>query len=144
VTRRLAMVAVTVLAIIGFAASPASAAANAYNLGSNYLYGDNQADDTTYCVSRHIYLAAGSYDWGVYYVQPNGLSWTTTERTITLGAGYYQWINCMDPRGDSYYQNSSVLNPDNPNWATASMPSHDFMPGYDGLWTWGGVLDPRF
>jgi hypothetical protein len=109
----------------------AQAAAIAYNQKNQFLTAYPADSMATSCKSRRIWLASGTYDWGQlmathsYLVRPD----------MYLGAGWYTWKDCLDPK-DSYYSHTTWLDPDNPNWVTASINGLWNLT-YSGNYNWG-------
>jgi hypothetical protein len=99
---RLCAAIVTASAAAGLLAGPvgtASAASEAYNRSSAWLIRPSNPVGADHCVSRKIWLAAGTYRWRVF-----GQHWAGTTppawsdaRTIWLRAGTYTWRDCLDP-----------------------------------------------
>ncbi|MBE8524816.1 hypothetical protein ILP97_46305 [Amycolatopsis sp. H6(2020)] len=117
------------------AASAAPAAEIAHNTKSQYLTNRPTSGLPKSCVERRISLATGRYDWA----QQGGPG----ERLdLYLGAGWYAWKDCLEPRS-GYYRHTTSLNPDNPDWQTIELRG-DWKPAVAGPWTWGSYLDPRF
>ncbi|WP_336214905.1 hypothetical protein [Nonomuraea sp. LPB2021202275-12-8] len=124
--------------VLGVTTGVSDAAPVAYNYKTQYLTQNPVDSMGTSCVDRPIQLAAGNYNWAQFLggavdiVRPN----------FYLGAGRYTWTDCLDPK-DGYYVQTTWLNPDNPNWPTASA-SGPWTLYSSGNFTWGSYLDPLF
>jgi hypothetical protein len=119
-------------------AAAADAYPPAYNYKTQYLAAYPVDSLPTSCVQRRIELLAGNYQWTQYFN-----NFMAIERpNMYLGAGWYTWTDCLDPKTDEYFH-TTALDPDNPNWETAYI---------SGPWaldeprtvTWGSSLVPLF
>ncbi|MEV0226012.1 hypothetical protein [Streptomyces sp. NPDC050704] len=134
----------TLLVALGMAAmvAPSTTAAapsadTAWVLRTQYLVSNPEGGDVACTESRRIYLASGSYNWGL---RIGGNQWVT--RDMSLGAGWYRWQSCLNPEYDDYIH-TSVLVPENPDWGPAAT-SRTSVVNPSGTYTWGSFLDPRF
>lgn len=126
--------------------SVASAAATAYNSETLWLEANPSDSMPTSCVQRRIDLAAGTYWWDQFVDDPGdfGTYVHIVRPDIVLGAGWYTWTDCLDPK-NGHYIATTRLDPDNPSWAPVT-DSFDWtgVPFHDGYTTWGSRLDPYF
>ncbi|MGJ6968641.1 hypothetical protein ACSDR0_42720 [Streptosporangium sp. G11] len=127
------------LALTASVSAPAAADAGttAYNSKTQYLSQWPLDNWDNSCVERRIYLAAGNYDWEQFWRD----SVTPLRTNLYLGAGWYTWTDCLDPR-NNYYDHTTSLNPDNPNWETV-VGEVVWQINSSGEYTWGSFLEPK-
>ncbi|MER7983826.1 hypothetical protein [Streptomyces sp. NPDC095817] len=123
-------------AALALAASPASAAATAYNTRSVFLDGNPMLSDPDACTSRSISLTAGTYTWSQVIGSVHDPS-----RDIYLAAGTYTWTDCMRA-WDGYYEQKSSLS--KPGSAAAVLNDPRELHFTPGTRTFGSLLDPHF
>ncbi|MFI0351098.1 hypothetical protein [Actinomadura sp. 9N407] len=137
----LAVVGGLVVALVTSLATPAAAVAypTAYNTRHDYVTSATYQNDPTRCVERRIYLAEGHYNWHRHFYLAE---WVIRDN-FYLGAGWYTWKDCLDPLSNGNYNQTSNLDPDNPNWVSVnySFTIWVVLPNYS---TWGSSLDPLF
>jgi hypothetical protein len=122
------------LAGVFVATTPASAAATATN-----IYRDNNLP-YKYCYQGHypsIHLAHGTYTWTVF-VRDTGHE---NSESITLEAGDYLWMDCLEENSDGYWYDMSYLSEINSSNPTAILVG-DW--GVFDLKAFGSTLDPQF
>jgi hypothetical protein len=134
----------TLLIVLGMTAmiAPSTATAapsadTAWVLRTQYLTSNPQGGAVACTDSRRIYLAGGSYNWGL---RIGGNRWVT--RDMSLGAGWYRWQSCLNPEYGDYIHTSTLV-PENPDWDAAAT-SRTSVVSASGTYTWGSFLDPRF
>lgn len=118
----------------------AVATATAYNLRTVFLTSPPFGDLPPACVSRSIYLAAGSYAWELYFDHTNPTN-SDTNRSIYLGAGTYKWTDCIVGDDDGFYRQKSDLTP--PSAATAELSTSLDFASTSGDVTVGSILSPE-
>jgi hypothetical protein len=135
----LAAVAATAV-VLPITANGAHAAPKADHFKTQYLTSAPKSSMPASYSQRRIYLAAGNYRWSL--TPGRSMDDTSCFRIVYLGAGWYTWTNKLWPN-NGFYDNYSVLNPDNPNWGSIyGECTWDFT--HSGNKTWGSTLAPRF
>lgn len=132
-----ALMAIMVITPAAAAADAEAAYPTAYLTKRQYLTANPVDSMPTSCVSRRIFLAAGTYEWGDYFDGDRDAI-----RNIQLGRDNYTWRSCLDPK-NGYYRHTDSLDPDNPAWVTAVW-NYDYFLYFNGTYTWGSYLDPQF
>jgi hypothetical protein len=132
------LIATLGLVLVWGTASPASAAADAYNTRYQYLTGSPTPGGGQSCTERDIYLAEGDYAW-VWTTRKDGVPFTAenTARTIYLAAGNYQWTDCVTQWTNGDYIQSSYLLLDGRDMGAEVQREKYF---WSGWWTWGSFL----
>ncbi|MFF2520097.1 hypothetical protein [Streptomyces sp. NPDC058086] len=95
-------------ALIGVTAAPATAGdGTAYNTKGQYISYSPDAGMSTSCVTRPggIYLAANNYYWTLTDSTYDNI---LSVREIYLAAGWYDWVDCLQPGNGSYTETSSL------------------------------------
>jgi hypothetical protein len=137
--RIIAALAITLgmAAVVAPSAVAAAPADTAWVLRTQFLTSNPQGGDLACTESRRIYLAKGSYNWGL---RIGGSQWVT--RDMFLDAGWYRWQSCLNPEYGDYIHTSALV-PENPDWDSAAT-SRSSVVSSSGTYTWGSFLDPRF
>jgi hypothetical protein len=139
IVTRIARTLVCLAASVGLsvlaAAGPAAAADTAYNTRTQYLVAHPDEGLPEACFERRIQLATGDYHW--YQVLGSAY-----REDFRIGAGWYTWRDCLEPRDDEYYH-ETTLDPDNPDWVTVRLSSEPRV-GSSGEVLWGSKLVPQF
>jgi hypothetical protein len=144
IVARISRILLTLTVLLGVAVlgvpGTAMAAETAYNTKTQYL---EVLDGGTSCRDRRIFLAAGHYDWGQLMTRAQG----GTERSnLELGEGWYSWRDCLEGTSQHppyTYSHETWLDPENPDWQAIKITGKWFL-RFDGDYTWGSYLDPRF
>ncbi|MEU0787349.1 hypothetical protein ABZ341_38105 [Streptomyces sp. NPDC006173] len=100
----------TAVALIGFAAAPASAGATAYNTKTQSISYSPKSSMPTSCVTRPggIYLTEDQYYWTQTF---STFDHIMSVREIHLATGWYDWTDCLYPHSDFTYTEESALFP---------------------------------
>ncbi|KAF4406105.1 hypothetical protein [Streptomyces lycii] len=137
--RRIARMLVSSVALAGVSAfvtaGTAAAADTAYNTRTQYLVAHPDPGLPESCFERRIQLAAGDYHW--YQVLGSAY-----REDFRLGAGWYTWRDCLEPRDNEYYH-ETTLDPDHGDWVSVSISSEPRV-GSTGDVLWGSKLVPQF